>query len=1000
MPAQLVRIGSHSALLVALLSLLFAAVWAVSGVNAQSPGVTNVRAQLYLTDGRADGTQVAGDTFGLGLRITYRPGAVDQIFIGDYFDLETSNGLSFVGGNQFVLTQDDPWTFDVTEGGEPVPIGTRVSAVSPTTYGPGQDSSLRMVCSGSSTITCEVPLVTIGGLNLPIVRSQLVVQSRDRFGNLLWEDADGNRFWQDHNGGWRNEGGFVVGSVVGADLTRVTEAAFDENGNPVLVSSYVPMLPPGASGGNGLPPTVKIADDAADGDYTVTVSGLTVHTGLKLAVAGDPDSGWVEIDPIELSDTLTVTVAPPSPPDDFSLELTSLADADLTVAAGSSVEVGAIVSYVLSEDPEHPVAVAGAKLRVSGGFEFESNGRSSADVDSAVSSCATSDDGDTRHCTVNLGVEATRIVPVYETNPDGSLKLYITDPDDAEHVFDSSSTDHILWSTPFVDNPADTDDSDGTDQIANDDYTGGPYPKQKVEGGVPVTKVISETTEPTIRIPVGTPDGTTLTISTDGWRVTPDVTFSEEATGFSDNPFTPDVDESIQTFATPNFDSDNADDIKAEITITVGSVDAIGSVDLTAKDDKTSVAQGGSTTLLISILKGNDSAAEPAQIASITIFALEGTLSSARPADRCDGAACDVSPGGLAESVASAPGAAGAPDTTDSIPLTFTAPDKPGATQITAIVVGVDGSLYEVGPLTISYAGAADALSIAAPSSTILNVDSDGDRDELTLEVSAADSADNDTGVPTRRRSAKVVDGDGKTVSGIESSVVDVDSNNDGDVDKVEVRIDVTASDAIAAGDYTLQVKAGELEGSATITLAGDAANVALSSSGAPSFGSRVTITATVTDADGNAAADGTVVTWSTPDNNTLVEVSQSGATEAGAASAVYVVFGSGATFVAASAGSGSDVILIGSGAPATSASAGDPAAPGDSRVGLSVVLADSYSTWTRSRSTSASALHHSLGAFSAILKWTGDGWVGYSPGTPGSVDFRIMQGDVLWLSR
>ena len=513
-----------------------------------------------------------------------------------------------------------------------------------------------------------------------------------------------------------------------------------------------------------------------------------------------------------------------------------------------------------------------------------------------------------------------------------------------------------------------------------------PADDKVVDGiGTHTCALVAKTLAIEIRIPVGTPDGT-FTISTENLVAT--------------------VDDG-------DADTDDTKKLAASLDVTVGDVNEIDSVTFGVDtDQKDSIGKSGSTVLVLGVLNANGKAVANSSIASILVTTSVGDFSTALGGDEdCDeGPACTID----IEELTQTGGTSSA-----AIKITYTAPDEAGSADIDALVIATNGVLTEATPITITFAGDPETIAVAGPASTVLNVDSDdfdesGDGDDpdtrntIALAVTSSDEVGNAVPVKRGRETVKVLNADGKAVAGTSGNLVflnkagaDVDELADDAeegadvVAKVEARIAVTAGEAVDAGDYTVQVKSGGFEASATVTLAGEAANVSLSSEGSGAFGTRVTLTATVTDADGNAAADGTAVSWVTPESDTLVTVSEGGKTKGGQASAVYVVFGTGASFVSAAAGSGSDVVVIGQG--------GAVAAPAETgAAGLSVVLADNYSTYVGSRSTSASALHRALGGnFSAIRLWNGSEWLRYSPGIPGGgVDFRIMQGDVLWLSR
>ena len=212
------------------------------------------------------------------------------------------------------------------------------------------------------------------------------------------------------------------------------------------------------------------------------------------------------------------------------------------------------------------------------------------------------------------------------------------------------------------------------------------------------------------------------------------------------------------------------------------------------------------------------------------------------------------------------------------------------------------------------------------------------------------------------------------------------------------LNVNAEASEPLAAGEYTLELRAGGLTATQSFRVSGGAAALALSEpDGRLALGQRVSVTATVSDSEGNAVSDGTPVVWSATDVGTstvLVQISADGATRDGSASSVWQVVGSGRSTVRAVAGQAANVRLVD--VPAVVVAPPGPEASLSSRV-------PGLTAWQGEGRTSARALLAGLEGVSGLLLWTPGGWLGYAlregSVVPGSFDFEVTAGSVLWLA-
>ena len=464
----------------------------------------------------------------------------------------------------------------------------------------------------------------------------------------------------------------------------------------------------------------------------------------------------------------------------------------------------------------------------------------------------------------------------------------------------------------------------------------------------------------------------------------------------------------------------------ASLVVTIGTVDEVAEVafDFAADSDGAEYpsivplndpdmpAERGKTVLQLAVLNENGTASAAGNIASVLITTTSGTLRLAMPmGSGCTGGsglACQVDVDDLDAT------------NSDAIQVELTHPGQSGTATVSARVLSLAGASFAPDPLEIIFSGGPETYTISEPATSLLNVattDEGDDRDVLTLSITAEDKSGNRAVVPTTPSdyTVRFKDPDGKTAANVTARVkIDRDENDAPKLDmdddevlikdaagnpQVEIIVGDPAADALATGDYTLEVRIGSKTATQTINVSAGAAAVALSLDGAAEIGQRVTVTAAITDADGAAVADGTPVTFtegSAQATPALVRVSAQTKTTDGAASAVYLVVASGTAFVTVGSGdSASDVLLIQTAQPTPEA-----VPPAES---LSSTAANSYSSYMGAAAATASELLAGLEGLNGILLWDGSAWLRYSVvdgrEVPGSVNFEITMGAILWLS-
>ena len=493
---------------------------------------------------------------------------------------------------------------------------------------------------------------------------------------------------------------------------------------------------------------------------------------------------------------------------------------------------------------------------------------------------------------------------------------------------------------------------------------------------------------------------------------------------------------------------------RGALDVTVGDVDEVASVAFDfatdiAPDDSTDTPTrnwtgddrpypsrldaGQSTTLQLAVLNENGTASAAGSIDSILFTTTAGSLSLLSPEGDClgGGRSCQL-PISLLNGVNS-----------DDIRIALAHPGEAAAATVRATVIAKDGEEFSPEPLSVTFLGPAQSLAISEPDSPVLNIhtpdfglDRD-DRDLLTLSVTALDAAGNTVPVPAEARRAELRGPDGEVVwsgsdggairkgirvdwplrwrwRGISGIAEDAlrDTNfavpgiqprmlldPDGNL-QVQIDVEAVAIQPRAIGEYTLVLRAGTLSATQRFIVSGAPTAVSLSEpqgDGATAQGETITVTATVTDAEGNPVTDGTPVTWAEPrlvgERPVLVQTAIDRVTTDGTASASYQVVGSGSSYLRASAGTGSDVQLFNAPAPA--------APPPNPAEALTRRAPGGVSVWLGEGQTTASALLAGIPHATSIRTLRAGLWLRYSVVDgrliPGSFDFIVRPGDILW---
>lgn len=225
---------------------------------------------------------------------------------------------------------------------------------------------------------------------------------------------------------------------------------------------------------------------------------------------------------------------------------------------------------------------------------------------------------------------------------------------------------------------------------------------------------------------------------------------------------------------------------------------------------------------------------------------------------------------------------------------------------------------------------------------------------------------------------------------------------------QVKIDVDAAASSPLKGGEYTVEVTAGGKSGTAKFNVSGGPAATGfdlMGPEGRQAVGTQFTVEATINDSEGNPVPDGTSVTWVAPRTTSgagratlVVSTNEVNRTKDGKASNTYLVVGAGSVVIRATAGAGADAVSVQLGGAAPTA---EPANPADA---LSSRNPDAYTTWRGEGRTSAADLLAGLDNISSVLLWLNGEWLRYGVvdgvEIPGSRDFTVNPGQVLWLSR
>ena len=447
---------------------------------------------------------------------------------------------------------------------------------------------------------------------------------------------------------------------------------------------------------------------------------------------------------------------------------------------------------------------------------------------------------------------------------------------------------------------------------------------------------------------------------------------------------------------------------------------------------KSSLGPGETTVLRLRVLNENDAPSASNSISSILITTSGGRLSTnvsdqegaLTVADgRLNQDGC-IGTGGLACQIRVA-GLNGVGSDQIDVTLRAPRPASPGQATVRATVLSTTGETLQTETVTIRFAGLPAVYAIAAPTTSVLNTGTEDEgaepdnRDLLRLAVTASDMGGNmvnlpgtalqrltqDRAIPSHRLT--IVDPQGRRdPGGIMARWAANEAGTGLRLDPqgnalIEIDIDAAPEAALPSGEYTVEIRIDGQTATRMFTVSGGPALVSLSEPvGSRAISEQITLTARVTDTEGNAVPDGTPVRWQDNPTGTvpvLVQTSAETRTMNGLAQASYLVIGQGAGYVRTTAGQVSDIQLLTVGAAT--------AAPGLETIAETLgatARPDDFAAWLGATGVQASELRRAVPGVTSVLLWQNGAWLRYGvvdgQEIPGSMDFTIEHGAVLWL--
>ena len=448
-------------------------------------------------------------------------------------------------------------------------------------------------------------------------------------------------------------------------------------------------------------------------------------------------------------------------------------------------------------------------------------------------------------------------------------------------------------------------------------------------------------------------------------------------------------------------------------TLTVGDAGAgLSSATLSLAVGETANAEAGGTdkvSLVVEAMNSLGSAANAGDVNSILVYAFGGNIAIAGQNGSDNFSQVDEATDIDGDNDATE-------DEIGSKTTLTISKETAGTVSVRVTVIGGAAGTAETDELVLTFAGSANTISVGEASDQLARMG-----DDVTLEVTATDKEGNTAKVNDAQITAVLKDADGKTPKNLKVSDAQKWVDSDGDkvrdaseiVDTaVTIMVESDANNAAAAGDYTVEVMLNndaKTKQVGMFTVVGAANSIEVSVDNAEvELGDVVTVTATITDADGNPIADDDATKAGNVEFTSAGALELSGFGASGGIVTKHAKDGEATARFVVTKGSGTAVILVDHGSATGTATVMSAAADAMADEEASVACLSNlngFATWACGVESSASeifGLVSGRGA-TALHLWNGSAWVRYSvvDGTmvPGSSDFMVAENDILYIS-
>ena len=345
----------------------------------------------------------------------------------------------------------------------------------------------------------------------------------------------------------------------------------------------------------------------------------------------------------------------------------------------------------------------------------------------------------------------------------------------------------------------------------------------------------------------------------------------------------------------------------------------------------------------------------------------------------------------------------------EPLSLNFRAPDRAGQTEICAVIINAAGGAPLLAEVIIDYVSTLPAvrLRLGEPGRYLHRHATPSDDSDRLIFTAAAFDRNGDRSTMPQPTSVAVTGPRGEEIGVDRIRIAEACGYAGGSACRYRLSSVATIDDPLDEGRYLLHLRAGRLSASVAFQVVGPAARIVLERAHPGAYGERFAIRARVYDRFGEPVADGTPVWISAVvrDQGLNHAVTSAGPvvprralTSAGSAVSSWAVLGRELAIVTALAGgerrdpNASITAVI------------DTGLRGDcSARSLSSHQAGAYAFWLGGPGCRVSDLGDVLlDLTGSVWLWNGKTWLRYAQddglAVPGSIDFNLRKGDLLWL--